>query len=438
MLSKENMYNLLSKVSLSSWDEAWYGEISKNILNSGNLFEMSYNGRSFFDHPPFVMWMQTMAMSFFGVNEFSVRLPSLIFGIGTLFVVFLLGKEMFGKISGFFAALTLIAAPWYLTRTLSGNLDIPLTFLFTLTFYLCFKATKSTKFLVPLAISTGFLFLTKSLVPFTILPLVIFSLWKKVSLKDLMFPVFIFLIIVTPWFAVNYINNPDLIQRYLSIGYPGAKTDTNIFQNVLLTKTYLHNGIGNIFIYGFISLILGILFHAKKYLPFAIFISVFMLPFAFSNKGHIWHLIPLYPFWILVFYGFVEQLFLKTKINNFMKFIVFFIVFISITFLNIKRNWYEIINVSAYTSDLEILSNKSKDYDYPLVLDDDSVPEVLFYSNKGNIERTSGRGDLRRRFDTKNNFLLITRDWRLEEEKINTKEYNLIAKDRDKVLILKK
>lgn len=432
------MFSLLSKVSLSSWDEAWYGEISKNILNSGKIFEMSYNGRAFFDHPPFVMWMQTIAMSIFGVSEFSVRLPSLIFGIGTLFVVFLLGKEMFGKIAGFFAALTLIAAPWYLTRTISGNLDIPLTFLFTLTFYFCVKAIKSTKFLVPLAISTGFLFLTKSLVPFTILPLLIFSLWKKVKLRDLVVPIFTFLIIVVPWFAINYINNPGLIQRYLSIGYPGAKTDTNILQNILLTKTYLHNGIGNIFIYGFISLILGILFYTKKYLPFVIFISVFMLPFAFSNKGHIWHLIPLYPFWMLSFYGFVELLFLKTKINNTVKFVIFFSIFIMISFLNVKQNWYEIINVPAYTSDLEILSVKSKDYDYPLVFDDDSVPETLFYSNKGNIERTSGRGDLRRRFDTKNNFLLITRDWRLEEEKIKLEEYTLIAKDRDKVLILNK
>jgi len=41
-------------------------------------------------------------------------------------------------------------------------------------------------------------------------------------------------------------------------------------------------------------------------------------------------------------------------------------------------------------------------------------------------------------FNSQKEFLLITRDWRLTEEKINAKEYTLIAKDRDKILILNK
>lgn len=431
------MFSLLSRVSLTSWDEAWYGEISKNITNSGNIFEMVYNGRPFFDHPPFVIWLQAIAMRIFGINEFSVRFPSLLLGLGTAIIVFLLGKEIFGKTVGFFAGLTLLTAPWYLSRSLSGNLDIPLTFLFTLTFLLAIKASKHRKFLIPLSISLSFLFLTKSLVPFTIIPVLIFILWKKVSIKNLRFPILIFLAVVLPWFIINYINNPNLIGRYLSIGYPGAKTDTSIIQNILLTKTYLHNGIGNIFIYGLLSLLIGLIFYRKRYLPIVIFIGTFLLPFSFSNKGHIWHLIPIYPFWILAFHGLFESFTVKYKLPKIIKFILLPITFFMISWVDVKRNWYEIIRVSAYTSDIEILSKKSQGYNYPLVLDDDAVPEALFYSNKGTVERTSGRGDLRNRFDTKSNFLLITRDWRLAEENIIPKEYTLILKDRDKVLILK-
>lgn len=101
-------------------------------------------------------------------------------------------------------------------------------------------------------------------------------------------------------------------------------------------------------------------------------------------------------------------------------------------------SWDEILITPKYVSDMEILSRKSSEYNYPLVLDDDAVPEVLFYSGKDEVQRTSGRGDLRTRFDSKDQFLLITREWRLSEEKINQKEYTFIAGDRDKILILKK
>ena len=199
----------------------------------------------------------------------------------------------------------------------------------------------------------------------------------------------------------------------------------------------MHNGIGNIFIYGFLALVSGLLFFRKKYFPLAIFIATFLFPFTFSNKGHIWHLIPLYPFWILSFFGILEIILNKLKIKGVFRFLTMSVIFILILFSQIKRNWYEIINVPTYISDLEILSTKSREFNYPLLLDVDAVPEVLFYSDKDSVERTYGRGDLRNKFNQANQFLLITRDWRLDEESIMSNEYTVITKDRDKVLILK-
>ncbi len=431
------MFNLLSKVSLSSWDEAWYGVISKNIVKSGNFLSLTFNNKPFYDHPPFAFWLQAISMKLFGISEFSVRLPSFILGLGTIFVLYLLGKNLFSKTAGFFSGLALLTAPWFLTRSLSGNLDIPLTFFFVLSFYFGIKAREDYKFLNYLAVSLAFLFLIKSLVPFTILPVVIYILWRKVKIKQLILPIILFLIITAPWFVVNMINNPDLIHRYLSIGYPGNKTSAGFIQNIFLTKTYLHNGIGNIFIYGFLALVSGLLFLRKRYFPLAVFIATFLFPFTFSNKGHIWHLIPLYPFWILSFFGILEIILNKLKIKGVFRFLTMSVIFILILFSQIKRNWYEIINVPTYISDLEILSTKSREYNYPLLLDDDAVPEVLFYSGKDSVERTYGRGDLRNKFNQANQFLLITRDWRLDEESIMSNEYTVITKDRDKVLILK-
>jgi len=94
--------------------------------------------------------------------------------------------------------------------------------------------------------------------------------------------------------------------------------------------------------------------------------------------------------------------------------------------------------VGLKISDINILSTKSKEYNLPLYLDDDAVPEAIFYSGKDRVERIMGRDGIRMTFNSQKEFLLITRDWRLTEEKINAKEYTLIAKDRDKILILNK
>lgn len=430
------MYNFLSKISLTSWDEAWYGAISANILKTGDFLNLVYNNQPFFDHPPFVLWLQAICMKLFGVTEFAVRFPSFVLGLATLVVLFLLGKEFFGKATGFFASLALLTSPWYISRSLSGNLDAPLTFLFVLSFYFAVLSAKNKKLLIPLSISLSFLFLTKSLVPFTILPVIFFVLWRKVKIRDLVLPIILFLVITLPWFVVSAWKYPSFINKYLSIGYPGASAATNIWENIILTKIYLHNGIGNWFWWGVLSLGFGFIFYRKKYLPIIIFVATFLLPFAFSNKGHIWHLLPLHPFWSLSFFGLVE-LSVGKILKNY-KVILMTVLFLLISWTQIKRNWYEIVLAAPYTSDLEILATKTKEYNEQLYVDDDAIPEVVFYSQKDRVERIRNRGDVRIMFNSNEKFLLIIRDWRLVEENIKPSEYEFIAKDRDKVLLLKR
>ena len=80
----------LSAVSLSSWDEAWYGVIARNIYLKGDLLNLSFNGRAFYDHPPFGFWLQDIAYKIFGISDFSVRFPSAILGFLTIIVLYLL------------------------------------------------------------------------------------------------------------------------------------------------------------------------------------------------------------------------------------------------------------------------------------------------------------------------------------------------------------
>ncbi len=50
-------------------------------------------------------WLSAISARIFGLNEFAVRFPSVVFGILTIWAVWLLGREMFGRNAGLTAAL---------------------------------------------------------------------------------------------------------------------------------------------------------------------------------------------------------------------------------------------------------------------------------------------------------------------------------------------
>ena len=292
---------------MGSWDEAWYGAIAKNLLSGGNPFRLYFAGQPYFDHPPLGFWLQAMALKIFGVTEFGVRFPAAFLGFATLIVVYLLGKKIFTRAVGLFSALGLAVAPWFLLRSRSGNFDLPLTFFFALSFYLAYISAENKKYLYALGLSLSLLFLTKSLVPFVILPSLAVILWPKVKPKDLIKPLILFLVLPSLWFLFNWQVKPDLWRHYLAIGFPASNGPLNLWQNVLNAKVYFHHGIGNWFRLGFVAVVFGTVLFRRKFLPLSLFIVLFLLPFAVSSRGQIWHFIPVYPFWILLMFGFCEQ-----------------------------------------------------------------------------------------------------------------------------------
>ena len=89
----------LGQTSLLSWDEAWYAEISRNVLKSGDLLNLVWNNMPFSEKPPGQFWIEALTFKFFGVSEFSARLPSAISGLLSLLVIYLIGKSFISKIS---------------------------------------------------------------------------------------------------------------------------------------------------------------------------------------------------------------------------------------------------------------------------------------------------------------------------------------------------
>lgn len=440
LLSFPPFFYKLGDSSLVSWDEAWYGTIARNILETKNPINLIWNGRDYFDHPPFGFLVMAASFLLFGVNEFSTRLPSAVSSLLVLIFVYLLGKHFFNRAVGFSAAIATLSAPWFLFRARSGNLDILLTFLFIATFYFAIKLVREKKFLVPFILSINFLTLTKTAVPLTIIPalLVIFWRTKIWSVRNLSLIFGLSLAPLGLYFLYHLIQTEGFLERVFFIGAPGIGARADFLSNLELFKLYLHSGVGKWFWPGVTCVLLGLLTRQKSLLTLSIFFIFFSLPFMFSSKGHIWHLIPLFPVLALSFFGFLYfflGFFLKGDKKIYQSLFLLGIA-IYFSYFQIKSSWQQFINVPTYTSDEKILSLEAKNYPCKLYIDGDFDPAATFYSEKNvtkiNIDQIKGI------FEKESAFLMITPNWTLDKLGIPQSRYSIIKSDRDKILILKK
>lgn len=73
---------------LADTSEARYSEMARKMVEVGNWVTPLHDyGVPFWGKPPLSTWLAAGSMKLFGVNEFAVRLPSMLFGIATLLLV---------------------------------------------------------------------------------------------------------------------------------------------------------------------------------------------------------------------------------------------------------------------------------------------------------------------------------------------------------------
>ena len=91
-------------------------------------------------------WLGAISAKIFGLNEFAIRFPSVIFGVLTIWAVYLLGKELFnrnvGLVSAFFTTFLNIEILW----SRQARPYQALQFFFVLGAWFVYKLTKEEKF----------------------------------------------------------------------------------------------------------------------------------------------------------------------------------------------------------------------------------------------------------------------------------------------------
>ena len=130
-------------VNLGRWDlwnpdEPRYAQVAKEMVNGGDWVLMHYNGKNYGNKPPLFFWL--IALSSFlwqGFTSFSVRFPPALFGTLTVFLTFLIGKDLYSSRTGFLSGLILATSVEFAYISIRADTDSTLTF-FTTASLFCF------------------------------------------------------------------------------------------------------------------------------------------------------------------------------------------------------------------------------------------------------------------------------------------------------------
>lgn len=198
---------LATTLRLVKIDQSFWLDEAINIVASQNysFWDMvtKYPVGDF--HPPGYFALLWIWARIGGIGEIWVRLPSLILGVTTVWLVFLLGKELFNRKTGLFAALFMALAPLHVYYSQEARMYSFAAFSVALSFYFFWKVLNKGNMvnLVGYGISNAFV-LYSDYLAYLIFPtqFIYFLLFKRNFLVKVISVWILNLVILIPWLAV--------------------------------------------------------------------------------------------------------------------------------------------------------------------------------------------------------------------------------------------
>jgi len=124
-----SIYFLGLNLPLIGPDEPRYSQVAREMLQRSDFITPTLGGVPWLEKPALLYWIQIFFYSIFGVSEFSARLGSAIFGIGTILTIWLLMQASTkDKNLSELAAFILATSIGLITFSHAASFDIMLTF----------------------------------------------------------------------------------------------------------------------------------------------------------------------------------------------------------------------------------------------------------------------------------------------------------------------
>ena len=379
----------LGQAPLENWDEAWYADVTRNMLQTNQYVVMYWNETLWLDKPPLYMWLSSLVAGIIGLSEFSVRVPSAISGITVVMLVAWFSYRNYGIVPAFLAFITLALNNVFVWRMRSGNIDLVATLLIFLIFLAQVSKAKYKYLLIGILFAC--LYLTRA--SLVLYPLIIFVLcevfferknfYKKD--KEYLKMIGIAFLILAVWLILGTLQaGPQFFQFFIfksdhgvaSIGLHYLSWDYVMYLYYSLQRRFTW------------MLVIGVLF-ALRYIkdPKAFLLLLYgtalVVQLSFTERSNNWYLLPAMPFWsLLIAYGTYHVL--KLFKNN-----IFLaaLIFIATAFLGYRTFITSIIptldstaNISQRESSIA-LRNLTKEGDTVVRLDH-LYPTTVYYSER--------------------------------------------------------
>lgn len=243
------------------WDEAI------NVVAAKNLglweFVTVYPNGDF--HPPLyflILWIWT---HIFGFSEIIVRIPSVFFGVATVYITYLLGKKLFNKKIGLVSGLLLAIAPLHLYYSQEARMYSMAAFSSTLCFYFFTKLSEK-KYLTMLSyVLSVVMVIYSDYLPYLIFPAqLIYIFWTKaVPLKNFLGLIGAGFLFFVPWLTLfpsqlsTGIGAASILPGWSSVvGGANLKELILIFAKTIIGKISIDNKL----VYGLVMVVLGLFY----------------------------------------------------------------------------------------------------------------------------------------------------------------------------------
>lgn len=108
-------------------------EASSILDTRGKLYNIS--------HPPLSYVILRLFVETLGTNEFTIRLPSCLFGIATIPLMYFFGKQLFSEKEGLLASFLISVSPWHISWSQEARMYTELAVFTLLALYFFYQAT---------------------------------------------------------------------------------------------------------------------------------------------------------------------------------------------------------------------------------------------------------------------------------------------------------
>src|SRR5919109_4008876 len=80
-LSSVLPFSKLHKGGLSGYDDALYAHEGKQMLLTGDWWNVVNNGLPNFEYPPMFIWLEALSMKMWGISDFAAKFPAALSGL---------------------------------------------------------------------------------------------------------------------------------------------------------------------------------------------------------------------------------------------------------------------------------------------------------------------------------------------------------------------